>query len=131
MEAIVHKRGLGAHMAMQTAHMTDLAVASDLVARLRAWSPGPGDNGIIESADAVVDTEGRIGLELRWIQTTTDQGVRKFGLTASIHELLHERSTPGSPDPEEALADLLLKVVEPHRALSPHHPEVRSLFAGV
>ena len=111
--------------------MTDLAVAFDLVAQLRAWSPGAGDNAIIESADAVVDAAGRIGLELRWTQTTTDQGIRKFGLTASIHELLHERSTPGSPDPKEALADLLLKVVEPHRALSPSHPEVRSLFPSV
>ena len=116
---------------MQTAAMTDLDIALDLVARLRAWSPGPGDNAVIESADAVVDTEGRIGLELRWTQTTTDQGVRKFGLTSSIQELLHERSIPGSPDPEEALADLRLLVVEPHAALSPDHPEVRSLFRGV
>lgn len=118
-------------MAMQTASMTDLDIALDLVARLRAWSPGPGDNAVIESADAVVDTEGRIGLELRWTQTTTDQGVRKFGLTSSIRELLHERSTPGSPDPEEVWTDVWLKVVEPHGALSPNHPEVRSLFPGV
>jgi hypothetical protein len=111
--------------------MTDLDIALDLVSRLRAWSPGSGDNAIIESADTVVDAEGRIGLAIRWTQVTKDQGERKFGLTTSIRELLHERSTPGSPDPTEALSDLLLMVVEPHRSFPPSHPEVRSLFFGL
>lgn len=111
--------------------MTDLSMALALVQRLRAWSPGPGDNAVIESAEAVVNVEGRIGLALRWTQATTDQGVRRFGLTITIEDLLHHRSIPGSADPDEALRDLLLAVVEPHAAFEPNDPEVRSLFPTI
>lgn len=111
--------------------MTDLDIALNLTQRLRAWSPGPGDNAVIDSAEAVVNVEGRIGLALRWTQTTMDQGVRTFGLTITIEDLLYHRSTAGSADPEEALADLLLAVVEPHTAFGPNDPEVRSLFPRI
>ena len=132
-----HDRGMSAETSREfypphhNEPMTDLDLVLYLVQRLRAWSPGPGDNAVIESAEAVVDVEGQIGLGLRWTQTTTDQGVRTFGLTIAIEDLLHHRSIPGSADPEEALRDLLLAVVEPHAAFQPNDPRVRSLFPGI
>jgi hypothetical protein len=111
--------------------VTDLDIALELIHRLRAWSPGPGDNAAIETAEAVVDEEGQIGLALRWTQTTTDQGDRTFGLTVTVDDLLNHRSIPGSANPDEALLDLLLAVVEPHAALAPNLPEVRSLFSRI
>ncbi|MGL5866416.1 MAG: hypothetical protein ACRCYX_11200 [Dermatophilaceae bacterium] len=111
--------------------MTDLDIARCLVQRLAAWSPGPGDNAHIEDAEVTVSFEAQIGVALRWTQHTTDQGTRRFGLSASINDLLHRRSVPGSPDPDEAFDDLLLAVVEPHAAFPPNLPDVRSMFEGV
>jgi hypothetical protein len=81
----------------------------DIVARMRTWKRPLDEFSAVESASpAVVD--GMEGLVVLWTQTTTDQGVRHFGLLVTVEELVvHDEG-----DADTLLADLYLMVIEPH-----------------
>jgi hypothetical protein len=85
------------------------SLVEDLVARMRTWKRPLDEFSEIESAEfAVVD--GSEGLVVLWTQTTTDQGVRHFGLLVTVEELaIHDE---GGVD--TLLSDLFVIVSEPH-----------------
>jgi hypothetical protein len=81
-----------------------------VVDTLRAWSPRPEELCRVEAVEeALVD--GARGLVLLWTQTTTDQGLRAFGLIATADEMVRLAATNGGEFP---LSDLHLMLVEPH-----------------
>jgi hypothetical protein len=81
-----------------------------VVETLRAWTPEPDEFCWIEAVEeAVVD--GQSGLIVLWSQSTSDQGVRAFGLIATADEIVRVALTN---DGEFQLSDLHLMLVEPH-----------------
>lgn len=83
---------------------------------LNGWTPRPDDYAALEAAEVVeMDSDGP-GVMLLWIQTTYDQGQRKFGFLMSVSELIeHRPSAPGQTvTADRWLPDLALAVVEPH-----------------
>jgi hypothetical protein len=98
---------------------------------LNDWAPRPDDYAALEAAEVVeFDSDGP-GVMLLWIQTTRDQGQRKFGLLMAVHELLQARpSEPGQPsEPDQWLPELALALVEPHS--TPASAAVRTWFRHI
>lgn len=103
--------------------MDDLQrLANDTVAWFHTeWKPRPDDYAALEAAEVVeVKSEGP-GVMLLWMQTTYDQGQRKFGLLMSVRELLKvwPEEAAERPGANQWLPLLALAVVEPHSTPAP------------
>ena len=113
--------------------MDDLGrLADETVAWFRTeWKPRPDDYAALETAEIVELESDGPGVMLLWMQTTHDQGQRKFGFLMSVRELLQvrpaRRGQPASAD--QWLADLALAVVEPHGTPAP--AAVRTWFRHI
>jgi hypothetical protein len=70
--------------------MTELDIAFEAAKRLLNWTPNTVDHAFIEDVE-VVTFDGLVGLEVRWTQVTSDQGLRRFGLLTTVSGLLDGR----------------------------------------
>jgi ABC-type transporter Mla MlaB component len=107
-------------------------LAHDTVAWfLNDWTPRPDDYAALELAEVVEMDSGGPGVMLMWIQTTRDQGQRKFGFLMGIPELLHVRpAEPGqSLSADQWLPELALAIVEPQG--TPASAAVRTWFRHI
>lgn len=84
-------------------------LVEQVVARIRTWERPLDQFSTVESAELSV-VDGTEGLVILWVHTTTDEGVRHFGLLATAAEL----ATFHEGDVDTLLADLRLMVMEPH-----------------
>lgn len=84
-------------------------LVEDIVARIGTWNRPLDEFSEVESAESAI-VDGIEGLVVLWAQTTTDQGVRHFGLLVTVEELaIHDEG-----DVDALLADLYVMVIEPH-----------------
>lgn len=107
-------------------------LAHDTVAWfLHEWTPRPDDYAALEAAEVVELESDGPGVLLLWIQTTYDQGQRRFGFLMSVRELLQVR--PAEPERPPAagqwLPELALMLVEPHGTPAP--AAVRTWFRHI
>jgi hypothetical protein len=105
--------------------MTDLDIAFEVAQRLHNWTPNTHDQAFIEDVE-VVDVDGLVGLDIRWTQVTSDQGLRRFGLLTTVSELLDQRIEAEAPD--WATQTLILAIQEPHAA---PRRDVRTVFRQI
>ena len=80
------------------------------------------ENSVLESAE-VVFIESEPGIQIRWTQTATDQGLRRFGLMMSMPELRTSRHGVKGllSDFGDWTFDLALAIREPHGTNAPEH----------
>jgi hypothetical protein len=104
--------------------MTELDIAFEVARRLLNWTPNIVDHAFIEDVE-VVAVDGLVGLDIRWTQVTSDQGLRRFGLLITVSELL-DRIDAGALD--WATQALILAVQEPHAA---PRRDVRKVFRHI
>jgi hypothetical protein len=92
--------------------------------RLLNWTPSTHDHAFIEDVE-VVTVDGLVGLDIRWTQVTSDQGLRRFGLLTTVN-----CSTTGSMQKalDWATQTLILAVQEPHTA---PRRDVRTVFRQI
>lgn len=95
--------------------MTELDIAFEVAQRLLNWTPSTADHAFIEDVE-VVAVDGLIGLDIRWTQVTSDQGLRRFGLLTTVSELRDDRIDSEALDLDWATQALILAVQEPHAA---------------
>jgi hypothetical protein len=95
------------------------------------WMPRPDDYAALEAAEVVELASLGPGVMLLWMQTTYDQGQRKFGFLMGVSELLAARpGEPGRPaSADHWLPDLALALVEPHG--TPASAAVRTWFRHI
>jgi hypothetical protein len=105
--------------------VTELDIAFEVAQRLLSWTPSTVDHAFIEDVE-VVAVDGLVGLDIRWTQVTSDQGLRRFGLMTTISELLGDRIDPEAVD--WATQALILAVQEPHAA---PRRDVRNVFRQI
>ena len=105
--------------------MTELDIAFEVAQRLLNWTPRPVDHAFIEDVE-VVAVDGLVGLDIRWTQVTSDQGLRRFGLLTTVSELLDDRIDSEALD--WATQALILAVQEPHAA---PRRDVRTVFRQI
>lgn len=105
--------------------MTDLDIAFEVTQRLLNWTPSIHDHAFIEDVE-VVAVDGLVGLEIRWTQVTSDQGLRRFGLLTTVSELLDRRIDAEAMD--WAIQTLILAIQEPHAA---PRRDVRTVFRQI
>lgn len=65
--------------------MVELDIAFKLAQRLFNWTPRTVDHAFIEDVE-VVALDGLVGLDIRWAEVTSDQGLRRFGLILAVQE---------------------------------------------
>lgn len=106
--------------------MEDLEFAIALADRLRNWTPAIDDHAFIESVE-VVTLDGLVGVDVRWTQITSDQGLRRFGLLMTIREML-DRGFTVPDELDWATGSVILAVQEPHAA---PRRDVRKVFRHV
>ena len=107
--------------------MTELDIAFEVARRLLNWTPSTVDHAFIEDVE-VVAVDGLVGLDIRWTQVTSDQGLRRFGLLTTVSELLDDRIDSEALDLDWATQALILAVQEPHSAL---RRDVRTVFRQI
>jgi hypothetical protein len=93
---------------------SDEELARVTVEALLHKAPEFDDYSVLESAE-VIWLEDQPGVSITWTQTTSDQGVRKFGLIMTVAEMrssLHGSDMPS--DFDGWMLDLRLAVEEPH-----------------
>jgi hypothetical protein len=95
--------------------MTELDIAFEVAQRLLNWTPSTVDHAFIENVE-VVAVDGLVGLDIRWTQVTSDQGLRRFGLLTTVSELLDDRIDSEALD--WATQALILAVQESKRRTS-------------
>jgi hypothetical protein len=105
--------------------MTELDIAFEATKRLLNWTPNTVDHAFIEDVE-VVTFDGLVGLEVRWTQVTSDQGLRRFGLLTTVSGLLDGRIDLDALD--WATQALILAVQEPHAA---PRGDVRTVFSQI
>ena len=105
--------------------MTELHIAFEVAQRLLNWTPSTVDHAFIEDVE-VVAVDGLVGLDIRWTQVTSDQGLRRFGLLTTVSELLDDRIDSEALD--WATQALILAVQEPHAA---PRRDVRTVFRQI
>jgi hypothetical protein len=105
--------------------MTELDIAFEVAQRLLNWTPSTVDHAFIEDVEVVV-VDGLAGLDIRWTQVTSDQGLRRFGLLTTVSELLDDRIESEGLD--WATQALILAVQEPHPA---PRRDVRTVFRQI
>jgi len=105
--------------------MTELDIAFEVAQRLLNWTPSTVDHAFIEDVE-VVAVDGLVGLDIRWTQVTSDQGLRRFGLLTTVSELLDDRIDSEALD--WATQALILAVQEPHAA---PRRDVRTVFRQI
>lgn len=79
-----------ADAAARAAATGGLDIAFEVAQRLLNWTPSIVDHAFIEDVK-VVAVDGLVGLDIRWTQVTSDQGLRRFGLLTTVTELRADR----------------------------------------